>query len=161
MPQRSRLLLLAVVLCLTVAGVLAGGRTMRHILSADAAGPGTTERVSVDSAGAQGNGYSSYYLSISGDGRYAAFESEASNLVPGDTNADWDIFVHDRFTGATERVSVDSAGAEGNGTSYEPSISADGRYVRSDRLRATSCPATRTPPPISSCTTASRGRRSV
>ncbi len=89
---------------------------------------GTTERVSVDSMGAEGNGYS-WRSSISGDGRYVAFESSASNLVVWDTNGWGDIFVHDRVTGATERVSVDSFGAEGNGYSYRTSINDDGSYV--------------------------------
>jgi Tol biopolymer transport system component len=89
---------------------------------------GTTERVSVSSAGEEGNGDSGW-PSISADGRYVAFGSDASNLVPGDTNATPDIFVHDRLTGTTERVSVSSAGEEGNGGNWWPSISADGRYV--------------------------------
>ncbi len=87
-----------------------------------------TERVSVDSGGAQGNGFS-FSPSISADGRYVAFESEATNLVGGDTNGSEDIFVHDRQSGTTERVSVKSSGAQANGWSYRPSISADGRYV--------------------------------
>jgi Tol biopolymer transport system component len=91
---------------------------------------GTTERVSVDSAGAQANGASGVYgLSISSDGRYVAFQSDATNLVVGDTNNASDVFVHDRQSGTTERVSVDSAGMQGNGGSDYPSISADGRYV--------------------------------
>jgi Tol biopolymer transport system component len=94
---------------------------------------GTTERVSVDSAGNEGNDHS-WYPSISGDGRYVAFESGASNLVLGDTDVCggygcYDIFVHDRDTGTTERVSVDSAGNEANGHSSSPCISTDGRYV--------------------------------
>ncbi len=89
---------------------------------------GTTERVSVDSAGAQGNG-SSLNGSISADGRYVAFESVATDLVAGDTNGVSDIFVHDRLTGTTERVSVDSAGVQGNDFSLAPSISGDGRFV--------------------------------
>ncbi|HEV8114281.1 MAG TPA: hypothetical protein VGR31_16030 [Planctomycetota bacterium] len=89
---------------------------------------GTTERVSVDSAGVEGND-SSINCSISADGRYVAFESLANNLVAGDTNVVADIFVHDRQTGATERVSVDSAGAQGNDYSLAPSISSDGRFV--------------------------------
>jgi Tol biopolymer transport system component len=89
---------------------------------------GATEIVSVDSAGIQGNS-DSYTPSISADGRYVAFISNASNLVPGDTNNAGDVFVHDRQTGATEIVSVDSAGIQGNSDSYTPSISADGRYV--------------------------------
>jgi Tol biopolymer transport system component len=89
---------------------------------------GTTTRVSVSSAGGQGNG-TSRWASISADGRYVAFNSSASNLVPGDTNDAYDVFVHDRQMGSTTRVSVSSAGAEGNGESEVPSISADGRYV--------------------------------
>ncbi|MCP4681970.1 MAG: hypothetical protein GY864_06540 [Desulfobacterales bacterium] len=88
----------------------------------------TTERVSVDNGGTQGDG-PSYYASISSDGRYVAFQSFATNLVPGDTNAAWDIFVHDRTTSTTERVSVDSGGTQGDGPSYYASISSDGRYV--------------------------------
>ena len=91
---------------------------------------GTTARVSVDSNGIQGDGDSGdYNPSISGDGRYVAFESAATNLVPGDTNGADDVFVHDTQTGTTTRVSVDSEGAEGDGDSCELSISADGRYV--------------------------------
>jgi Tol biopolymer transport system component len=89
---------------------------------------GETERVSVDSSGVEGNGRS-FYPSISADGRYVAFESSAKNLVPGDTNSDWDVFVHDRQTGVTERVSVNSRGRQGNDWSHSSSISADGRYV--------------------------------
>ena len=66
---------------------------------------------------------------ISADGRCVAFFSGASNLVPGDTNGTSDILAHDRQTGQTARVSVDSAGKQGNGWSLYPSISADGRYV--------------------------------
>ena len=89
---------------------------------------GTTERVSVSSAGAEANG-ASFAPAISADGRFVAFPSEATNLVPGDTNGVTDVFVRDRLTGTTERVSVSSAGAEANGTSFTPAISADGRFV--------------------------------
>jgi WD40-like Beta Propeller Repeat len=89
---------------------------------------GTTTRVSVDSAGNEGNARSST-VSISADGRFVAFSSDASNLVPGDTNRVEDVFVHDRKTGITTRVSVDNAGNQGNGFSSEASISADGRFV--------------------------------
>jgi Tol biopolymer transport system component len=90
----------------------------------------TTERVSVGSFGAQANG-DSYTQSpaISADGRYVAFKSAASNLVPGDTNAKFDAFVRDRQLGTTERVSVDSSGVQGNDDTGYCSISADGRYV--------------------------------
>jgi Tol biopolymer transport system component len=89
---------------------------------------GITERVSVDSNGNQGNNLSTA-SSISYCGRYIAFDSDASNLVPGDTNGISDVFVHDRQTGITERVSIDSFGNEGNGHSHNPFISPDGRYV--------------------------------
>ncbi len=89
---------------------------------------GTTERVSVDSGGAQGNGFSAF-PSVSADGRYLAFQSAASNLIAGDTNNASDLFVHDRQSGTTERVSISSGGAQGNDRSENPSISADGRYV--------------------------------
>ncbi len=89
---------------------------------------GTTERVSVGSAGAQGNDESEF-ASISADGRFVAFVSYATNLVTGDTNQDPDVFVHDRHTGSTRRVSVKSDGGQGNRASYNPSISADGRIV--------------------------------
>ncbi|MEN6305034.1 MAG: calcium-binding protein, partial [Armatimonadia bacterium] len=109
-----------------------------NLVNADTAVPGqvyvrdlvghTTTRVSVSSAGVAGNGWS-HVPSISPDGRYVAFQSEATNLVPGDTNGKWDIFVHDRSTGITSRVSVSTGGTQGNWDSWEPSISKDGRYV--------------------------------
>src|SRR5436190_839729 len=89
---------------------------------------GSTTRISTDSAGVQGNGNSDR-AAISADGRFVAFRSEASNLVAGDTNSAFDVFVHDLSSGATTRVSVDSSGAEVNGVSDFPSISADGRFV--------------------------------
>jgi hypothetical protein len=89
---------------------------------------GLTTRVSVSSAGVQGNG-GSFLPSISSDGRYVAFESDASSLVPSDTNGATDIFVHDCQTGATTRVSVATGGAQSNGGSHYPYISSNGRYV--------------------------------
>lgn len=97
-------------------------------LSLPAAFAQTTERVSVDSAGLEGN-HISDKPSISADGRFVAFESFATNLVPSDTNITWDVFVHDHQTGQTRRVSVDSVGLQGNAQSYGAAISADGRYV--------------------------------
>jgi Ca2+-binding RTX toxin-like protein len=88
----------------------------------------TTTRVSVDSAGNQGN-KASYPPSISANGRFVAFSSDASNLVPGDTNSNTDIFVRDLLTNTTTRVSVDSAGNQANRSSRNPSISGDGRLV--------------------------------
>ena len=89
---------------------------------------GITEVVSVASDGTQGN-VTSFFPAISADGRQVAFWSSASNLVPGDTNGSRDVFVHDRTTGTTERVSVASDGAEANAISSLSAISADGRHV--------------------------------
>jgi len=88
----------------------------------------TTKRVSVSSSRQQGDGWSGY-AAISGDGRFVAFTSAATNLVPGDANGKEDVFVHDRATGTTERVSVGSSGQEGNADSAYPALSADGRFV--------------------------------
>ena len=79
---------------------------------------GTTERVSVDSAGQQGND-DSRRVAISADGRYVAFNSAATNLVWDDTNGISDTFVHDRVTGVTERVSVNSAGQQESGAARQ------------------------------------------
>ena len=87
-----------------------------------------TERVSVGPGGQDPNAYSVFPV-ISGDGRYVAFESSASNLVPGDTNNWKDIFVYDRTVGTTERVSVATDGTQSNNESNEASISRDGRFV--------------------------------
>ncbi|MCZ8067601.1 MAG: beta strand repeat-containing protein [Microcystis sp.] len=91
---------------------------------------GQTTRVSVASNGAQTDSFGdSDSPVISGDGRFVAFVSRATNLVPSDTNSADDIFVHDRQTGQTTRVSVASNGTQANGHNATPSISADGRYV--------------------------------
>ena len=107
---------------------LGSARFLLPLVLALPIGAQTTSRASVDSAGVQGNN-PSQFPSISGDGRYVAFDSAATNLVAGDTNTDLDIFVHDLLSGATERASVSSAGVEGNSHSSHPAISADGRYV--------------------------------
>jgi len=92
---------------------------------------GITERVSVSSDGIQGNAQSGFWgsSSMSANGRFVAFLSSASNLVSGDTNGREDVFVHDRQTGVTERVSLSSDGAQGDNTSWHVSISADGRFA--------------------------------
>ncbi|HMJ00986.1 MAG TPA: hypothetical protein VK488_14210 [Gaiellaceae bacterium] len=97
---------------------------------------GTTERASVSSTGAQGD-FASFYPSLSGDGRFVAFSAGATNLVSGDTNGTVDAFVHDRATGTTERVSVSTAGAQGNDRCDLPSISADGTRVAFQSLSST------------------------
>jgi len=90
---------------------------------------GETTIVSVHSDGTYANGNSGLPR-ITPDGRYVAFVSIADNLVDHDTNGAIDVFVHDRLTGGTRRVSVDSEGREGRGNSGGPAdISASGRYV--------------------------------
>ena len=86
------------------------------------------ELISTASDGAQGDGDSSD-PALSADGRFVAFVSASTNLAPGDSNGFTDIFVHDRQTGITERVSVTSTGLQANGASSDPVISADGRFV--------------------------------
>jgi cold shock CspA family protein len=85
--------------------------------------------VSVDSNGVQENDDSTYGLAISADGRFVAFVSYATNLVANDTNGSTDVFVHDRVTGATELLSRNSAGVQGNSDSYDPALSGDGRFL--------------------------------
>jgi Tol biopolymer transport system component len=92
---------------------------------------GTTELVSVTSSETQGNG-PSYVVnnSISINGRYVVFASDADNLVPADTNGVSDIFVRDRKKGTTKRISVANNGTQGNQQSaYGAVISYGGRYV--------------------------------
>ena len=91
---------------------------------------GTTTRESVSSSGAQAGDHSDS-PSISADGSKVAFRSlgSSSGLVTGDTNGLPDIYVRERSTGTTKRVSVSSAGAQSNGNSFDPHISADGSTV--------------------------------
>ncbi len=88
-----------------------------------------TVRVSVASDGAQSAYETTGEPVLSQDGRYIAFDTFASDLVPNDTNDGHDVFVHDRQTGITERVSVTSSGKQGGDTSWGPAISADGNRV--------------------------------
>src|SRR5690242_19100525 len=88
---------------------------------------GSTERVSISSSDEQGNDDSGYSaVALSADGRFVAFGSLASNLVPGDTNGWQDVFVHNRRPGVTKRVSLGPRGVQGNDQSYTPALSADG-----------------------------------
>ncbi|WP_309895976.1 carbohydrate-binding protein [Archangium sp.] len=91
-------------------------------------GQGTTRRLSVSPGGTQANGGSSS-PDISGDGRLVVFASRASNLVPGDTNGHADIFLLDLKDGRLERVSLAPNGAQANGASTHPRLSADGRFI--------------------------------
>ena len=90
-------------------------------------GAGTTTRVSVTSDGKQGMG-ESVRPSISADGRFVAFQSDAA-LQADDTNKKTDVYLHDMGTGETTRVSIGPGGVEGNAGSFSPSLSADGHLV--------------------------------
>ena len=87
-----------------------------------------TTRVSINSDGEQANG-DCRFPTISGDGRMVAFHSSADNLVPDDTNSEWDIFVHDRNTGVTVRASLGPMGKESDAGGFFGSISGNGQFV--------------------------------
>ena len=86
------------------------------------------QRISLACSGIQADAQA-VDASISADGRYVAFESQASNLVDGDTNEADDGFVYDRRTGHIDRVSVASDGTQADDESSDVTISASGRYV--------------------------------
>ena len=116
------------------------GSTFSNLVSGDTNGQAdifvhdrstkVTERVSVGLAGLESDGFSGN-PGISADGRYVVFESKGTTLIGAgqDTNGFSDIFVHDRATGQTTRVSVGAGGVQGNEHSFTPSISRDGRIV--------------------------------
>jgi tricorn protease-like protein len=132
--------------CSSAAGITADGRYVAivsdapDLVSDDTNGAsdvfihdrrtGETSRVSINDSGLQGNGASGA-AAISGDGRYVAFTSGASNLVAGDTNGTADVFIRDLRTGRTARVDVDSHGRQTNrgSDSWDPVLSAHGRFV--------------------------------
>jgi Tol biopolymer transport system component len=89
---------------------------------------GSTIKVRVSSTGGESTSKSATG-SVSADGRFTAFSTQAPTLVPGDTNGSWDVFVHDRGTRATSRVSVASDGGEADADSSGGALSADGRYI--------------------------------
>ena len=111
LPRAGRAALLCA-FAVTVSGALAG----------------ETERVSVSSDGESGND-SAGYAFISANGRYVAFQSDATNHVPGDTNDARDVFLHDRKKRQTVIVSVDSSGSHANDQSSDPVISGNGRFI--------------------------------
>src|SRR3990170_1359568 len=136
-PNKWTNLLLAVVIIVTLGlapnAAFAHQPTPKTLADTRQAGmevvqAGVTTRVSVASDGTEGNSHSGG-PSISADGFFVAFDSSANNLVSGDTNGYADIFVHNRQTGQTERVSISSNGVQGDQASQDPTISADGRYV--------------------------------
>ena len=87
------------------------------------------ERVNLAPGGAQAAGGGSIVPALSADGRYLVYVSAATNLVPGDSNGTLDVFLRDRDSGSTTRVSVGSDGTEANGHSFSATISGNGRYV--------------------------------
>lgn len=89
---------------------------------------GSTDRLSLTDSDVQANDRSQSF-SVSADGRFVAFASYATNLVPDDTGAKIDIFVRDNYLETTKRISVSPAGVQGNGHSGSPAISPDGRYI--------------------------------
>ena len=89
---------------------------------------GQTTRASVATGGIQANGLSRFG-DLSHDGNLVSFESEATNLVAGDTNLRTDIFVHDRGGITTTRVSVVTGGGQSNGDSFSARLSGDGNLV--------------------------------
>lgn len=99
----------------------------------------TTTRVSVDDKGNQADNFSQA-AHLSEDGRFIVFESLAANLVPDDTNGVIDVFVHDRQTKRTTRVSVASDGTQANNASVNPTISTKGRYVTFDSFASNLLP---------------------
>jgi Tol biopolymer transport system component len=90
---------------------------------------GTTTLVSVNLTGLGGGNGGSLPADVSADGRYAAFESNASDLIPGDTNGTNDVFVRDLGIGVTRLVSAGTDGTVGNGASRSATMTPDGRYV--------------------------------
>src|SRR5262249_15236273 len=89
---------------------------------------GDTVRVSVGTDGSEADGFSGE-PALSADGRFVAFTSFAGNLVPGDTNDEFDVFVHDRVTGGPDRASAGADGIKDASASLAPALSADGRFV--------------------------------
>ncbi len=89
---------------------------------------GETTRVSVGDDGVEADSFS-FAPTISGDGSLIAFASGATNLVPGDTNALFDIFVHNRISATTSRANVAADGSQANSFSFAPSIAGDGSII--------------------------------
>ena len=118
-------------------------RTAFRTSSCATARAATTERVSVGSAAARRGTATASSPAISADGRYVAFRRAPRTSSRATRTASTDVFVRDRQSGTTERVSVGTGGAQGNDDSRDPAISADGRYVgvrerrREPRRRAT------------------------
>lgn len=103
------------------------------------AGVGVIQLVSAAPDGTAGNGHTYTAPAVSADGRYVAFQSDSTNLVPGPATGFFDIYLRDTCIGAvtgctptTTRISVANDGSLPNGNSRSPAISASGRYVAFD-----------------------------
>lgn len=123
MRLRHHRLKLGPVAVLVAAGALAG---------VAAAATGATERVSVATGGGQANGaggLASWRPAISADGNLIAFDSTATNLAPGATSGQDNVYLRSRSGAAIQLISATSAGSEPNGPSSQPDLSGDGRYV--------------------------------
>lgn len=116
---------------LALAGITVTLTAASAALPAGAAAPApeNPERVDVSSAERQSRGAAPRFLTMSAHGRHVAFDSSAADLVAGDTNGTQDVFVRDRRSGTTQRVSVSSSGRQGNAGSNEAAVSGNGRYV--------------------------------
>jgi len=110
----------------------ANGRSDVFVRDLDpATGIWRTSRISAAFSGGEADG-DSFDPSVSADGRYVAFASDATNLVANDRNGTTDVFLWDRRGQAEDRivrVSANGLGGDGNGYSWEPSVSADGKVV--------------------------------
>jgi PASTA domain len=91
--------------------------------------------VSVDDAGNLGND-TSQWPAMSSDGRYVAYQTEATDIVPGDQNGVGDIVIYGRQSGAVDRLSLTNSGNESDNESIHPSISGDGTLVAYESLAA-------------------------
>ena len=129
---------------------------------------GKTERVSVSTGGRQADG-SSQRPTLSVDGRFVAFVSGATNLVPGDTNGVFDVFVRDRRTGTTGRVSIGPGGDQGNDHSFgrrrcrqtvatSPSTPTPPTWCRATPTASTTCSSTTGEPGTTERVSVGRGR---
>jgi Tol biopolymer transport system component len=111
--------------------IAVGGSLIAAPAGANLLSRGTTTRVSVSTTGDQANSVS-FFSAVSSDGRYVAFDSSASNLVPGERPFVGGVFMRDVLSGSTIGISLDDAGGWGDGFSQHPSISSDGRLVAFD-----------------------------
>lgn len=120
-----------VVFASNATNLIPGGSSGTQLFVRDLA-LGTTEIVSVSSAGAISNSSENGSAAISADGRFVAFQTTAANLVPQDTSTNYKVVVRDRWAGVTVLASVPAPGGSGGSHSYSPALSGSGRYVAFD-----------------------------